>query len=225
MSIPIDQLQRYSLFSELNEGTLSAIALYAILKDYQAGEIVQLAGDPCDSVAFIFAGAAQVYRLTLTGREQVLATLTTGMHFNSVPALIPDGREAQGLRSSVRAITPMSLFVIPVEPYRMLIKTYPDLAYTILTDFAKRLDRLTNLVEDLSLHSVRGRLAKFLLEQADKGELADRWTQDEIAAHLGTVRDVIGRTLRAFMDAGLVKREGARLVLLDRKKLEEEAQF
>ena len=46
----------------------------------------------------------------------------------------------------------------------------------------------------------------------------------EIAAHLGTVRDIVGRTLRAFADAGLVQMERQRIVLLDREGLEAEAE-
>jgi len=79
-------------------------------------------------------------------------------------------------------------------------------------------------VEDLSLHTVRGRLARFLLEQAETDETTRRWTQEEIAAHLGTVRDMVGRTLRAFADAGLVRMERQRIMLLDREGLEAEAQ-
>jgi len=102
----------------------------------------------------------------------------------------------------------------------------------LLQDFADRLDHLTILVEDLSLRTVRGRLARFLLEHAStelggtvgEGEVARRWTQDEIAAHLGTVRDTVGRTLRAFVDAGLVRMDRQRIVLLDREGLEAEAQ-
>ncbi len=94
----------------------------------------------------------------------------------------------------------------------------------ILQDFAGRLDHLTNLVEDLSLRTVRGRLARFLLEHADSIQAARNWTHDEIAANLGTVRDMVGRTLRAFADAGLVRIERQRIVLLDREGLEAEAQ-
>jgi CRP-like cAMP-binding protein len=101
-----------------------------------------------------------------------------------------------------------------------------------LKDFADRLDHLTNLVEDLSLRTVRGRLARFLLEHAppgpsgsiDAGGVTRRWTQDEIAAHLGTVRDMVGRTLRSFGDAGLIRMDRQRIVLLDREALEAEAQ-
>jgi len=102
----------------------------------------------------------------------------------------------------------------------------------MLREFANRLDHLTNLVEDLSLRTVRGRLARFLLEHAPAGPsettnasgVTLRWTQDEIAAHLGTVRDMVGRTLRSFGDAGLVRMDRQRIVLLDREGLEAEVE-
>jgi CRP-like cAMP-binding protein len=100
----------------------------------------------------------------------------------------------------------------------------PELALAILQDFAVRLDHLTNLVEDLSLRTVRGRLARFLLEHADEDQVTRHWTQEEVAARLGTVRDMVGRTLRAFVVAGLVRMNRQRIVLLDREGLEAEAQ-
>ncbi|MCX7681175.1 MAG: helix-turn-helix domain-containing protein [Anaerolineae bacterium] len=75
---------------------------------------------------------------------------------------------------------------------------------------------------------MRGRLARFLLEHVEEGKgkpeaVSRRWTQEEIAAQIGTVREVVGRTLRAFARAGLLKVERHRIVLLDREGLEEEA--
>ncbi|MBM4430728.1 MAG: winged helix-turn-helix domain-containing protein, partial [Chloroflexi bacterium] len=84
-------------------------------------------------------------------------------------------------------------------------------------------DHLTDLVEDLSLRTVRARLARFLLEHAEEQEVPRRWTQDEMAARLGTVRDMIGRTLKAFADAGLLRMDRQRIVLLDRQGLQTEA--
>jgi CRP/FNR family transcriptional regulator len=168
----------------------------------------------------ILSGSVQVYRLTVSGREQVFSTLGPGMLFNAVPALDPQGR----LRASIEALTETHLLLIPAENYRSLLKTRVDLTYAVLTALSHRVCQLTTLIERLSLHSIRGRLAGFLIEQADLGQDTGQWTQDEIAAHLGTVRDVVGRTLRAFMDAGLIRREGGKLILVDRKRLEEEAQ-
>jgi DNA-binding GntR family transcriptional regulator len=50
-----------------------------------------------------------------------------------------------------------------------------------------------------------------------------RWTQEEIATHIGTVRDVVGRVLRSFAAEGLIRRERGRLVVMDRAGLERAA--
>jgi len=125
--------------------------------------------------------------------------------------------------ATVQALTPVTLYTILCDDLRQLVGECPQLALAILHDFAERLDHLTNLVESLSLHTVRGRLARFLLEHAES-DVARRFTQEEIAARLGTVRDMVGRTLRAFASAGLLRVDRQRIVLLDREGLEDEAQ-
>ena len=88
---------------------------------------------------------------------------------------------------------------------------------------AAEVRHLSDMVEGLALHTVRTRLARFLLTQAEGTRHPKRWTQEEIAAHIGTVRDVVGRTLRAFADDGLIRRERGRVVVVDREGLEREA--
>jgi CRP/FNR family transcriptional regulator len=73
---------------------------------------------------------------------------------------------------------------------------------------------------------VRARLARFLLSMGQgRAAPARHWTQEEIAAHIGTVRDVVGRTLRLFSHKGLIRRERGRLVITDRDGLEQVAQY
>jgi len=76
----------------------------------------------------------------------------------------------------------------------------------------------------LSLYAVRARLARFLIELADLTPSTAGWTQDEIAAHIGTVRDVVGRLLRDFEGAGLIQRQQGKIILLNREKLLEAAE-
>ena len=74
---------------------------------------------------------------------------------------------------------------------------------------------------------MRGRLARLLLEQAEaaeRGETPDPLTQEEIASRLGTVREVIGRTLRGMANDGLISMERQHIVILDRVRLTEEAE-
>lgn len=221
MPVSIQAIKDFPLFSSLKPETLDHLARVVLHKDFSASMIFQMQDEPCKYVGFVKTGSAVIFRLSPNGNEQIISVLTPGMHFNTVPALDAN----QNARACIKAISPLTLLLIPIEDFQNLLQTRADMAYLILTDFAKRLDHLVKLVDELSLHSVRGRLAQFLLNQAKNGQNSKPWTQDEIAAHLGTVRDVVGRTLRSFIKAGLIERKNGAIVLLDRKGLEEEANF
>ena len=221
MPVSNQTIKEFPLFSSLQPVTQEALVKAALIREYSAETILQMQDEPCEFVGFVRTGSAVIFRLSPNGNEQIVSVLTPGMHFNTIPAMDAN----KNARACIKAISPLSLLVIPVDDFRSLLQTHADLAFLILKDFAKRLDHLVKLVDELSLHSVRGRLAQFLLTQANDGQYTKPWTQDEIAAHLGTVRDVIGRTLRAFIKAGMIERKNGAIVLLDRKGLEEEANF
>lgn len=220
MAAPVDSLRRIQLFAGLSEETLRHLAGAAVCRAFAPGEMILVEGEPCQAAYFVAEGQVRVYRLSADGREQVLTRMGPGQAFNTVPPFQQGGVN----HASAQAITAVVVYAIPADELRRLVSEHPDLALAILRDFADRLDGLVNLAADLSLRSVRGRLARFLLEQAEAGVVTRRWTQEEIAAHLGSVRDVVGRTLRAFADEGLVRMERQRVVLLDRRRLEAEAQ-
>lgn len=213
-------LKAIPLFMELPEPALLRLSLVAYPRSYAPGELILLEGEPCVAVYFVVSGQARVYRLSLQGRQQVLATLRSGQGLNTVPPFLPDGRNP----SSVEAMGATTMMVIPKSDFVSLVRETPNLAWVLLQDFAARLHHLTDLVEDLALRSVRARLARFLLEQADGMHITQQWTQDEIAAQLGTVRDVVGRTLRGLSNAGLLRLDRGRIVLLNREGLEAEVE-
>lgn len=212
-------LRTIPLLSGLSERTLLQLRSVALRRTYAPGALILLGGDPCVAVFFIVSGQARIYRLSAQGRQQVLATLGPGQSFNTAPPFVPEASSP----ASVEAIGETTVLTLRKEDFLSLVRTCPDLSWAILEDFASRLLHLTDLVEDLALRSVRGRLARFLLEQADGLHVNRQWTQDEMAVHLGTVRDVVGRALRGLVDAGLLRIERGRIVLLDRKGLEVEA--
>lgn len=76
--------------------------------------------------------------------------------------------------------------------------THPPLARRVIQDLAGRLLHVMSRIEDIFLRLVEGRLARFLLEQAEAQTVhRRRWaTQAEMAFRLGTVPDVFNRALR-----------------------------
>lgn len=219
MSSDAEALQHIALFADLPEETLSRVARVSIYRAYAPDETIILEGDPCRAAYFVAEGHVRILRTSPDGREQVLAQLGPGRSFNTVPPFRSRGTN----HATAQAIDHAALFAITTEDFRRLVITSPNLARALLQDFADRLDHLTDLVEDLSLRTVRGRLARFLLQQAEADAVTRQWTQAEIAARLGTVREMIGRTLRSFADAGLVRIDRQRIELLNREGLEAEA--
>jgi CRP-like cAMP-binding protein len=214
-------LRRIELLSGLSDAALARLARLAVRRTYDSGQVILVEGSPCEAVYFVAEGEVNVSRISPTGREQVLARLGPGQAFNTVPPFQPQPTN----HATVQALTPVTLYAIPCEDLLRLVGECPELALAILRDFAGRLDHLTHLVEDLSLRTVRSRLARFLLRQAEAGEVTREWTQEEIATYLGTVREMVGRTLRGLADAGLVRVDRERIILLDREGLEAEAQI
>lgn len=115
--------------------------------------------------------------------------------------------------------------MIPRSELRRLTETYPQLAWALIESIARCARHLVAMVEDLSLRSVKERLARLLLAEAARIPTAgplDRsqmMTQAEMAARLGTVREMSGRALRELADEGLIAFDRHRIVILDRARL------
>lgn len=218
MAVTVQTLSNLPFFSRLGDTALLEIVPYIHERTFSPGQVVILEGEPCQAVYFVAQGVVRACRLSPEGREQVLAYIGPGESFNLVPAL--DGGPNL---ATVDAVTDTTLYTISCERFRRIMRDHHEVALTVLERLGAEVRRLSDMVEDLALHTVRTRLARFLLAHADGTQPSRRWTQEEIATYIGTVRDVVGRTLRTFADDGLIRRERGRLVVIDRAGLEREA--
>lgn len=209
------------LFRELSAGQLEQILPLTREKEYPSGEAVIWQGDPCESVYCVVSGEVEIFRLSPAGREQILDRMAAGRWFNLVPALIDDAKN----QANVRTLTESRLLSISRSNFTHLLMEVPAFGLAVNRYFARRLAHMTDLIESLSLYSVRQRLARFLIAQAEAGgsEGTVRWTQTDIANRLGTVRDVLGRALSRMADEGILRIEREKILLVDREKLQRAA--
>ena len=223
MSVSINDDTRILLravpyFQSLDDDALAAVAREVIVRRYAAGTLVFLEGDPGAGLHLVANGLCKVYRLSMGGREQVLATLGPGDSCNEVPA-VDDGPNP----ASLAAIEASTLWVISQQALSHLRQRNSVLNDVIIASLAARCRQLVERVYNLSFLSVTGRLAAFLLKQSNEhSDLSRRqWTHDEMAAHLGTVREMVSRALRELQEAELIAIERHRIEILDREGLEE----
>lgn len=219
MAVIVKFLQTLPFFSELGADELAEAAAHVHECTFRRGEVILLEGETPQAVYIIVRGQVRIYRLSPDGREQVLERLGPGKAFNLVPVI--DGRPNP---SNAMAWTAVTAYVIERNHFLQMMREYPALAMAALMEFATRLRHMTALVEDLSLRTVRARLAKLLLTHAaQEKEIPRRMTLQEMAAQLGTVREVVGRALAELEREGLIHLERHRILIVDRDGLEAKA--
>ena len=226
MSIPkLNLLRRVSYFATLPDGLLSELAAMVVERRYGRGQVIFLEGEPCAGLYIVAEGRVRIYKVSPQGREQVLEQLEPGGTFNDVAVL--DGGPNP---ASAMAATDSLLWIVARADIRRLAHAHPELAWALIESIARRTRRLVAMVEDLALRSVKARLAKLLLAEAERsaGQVEinrdQMVTQAEMAARLGTVREMIGRALRELADEGLIVFDRHRIVILDRARLAELAE-
>lgn len=210
---PVAAIKAQPYFKALDDDELKQLARLLIEKSYDKDEVVFLEGEPCQGLYIVRQGSVKIFKLSPEGREQILTYTQAGGSFNEV-AVFDGGPNP----ANVSAAQPSTLWIVPRDAIVALIKRRPEVAMAIIQNLGTRLRHLVGLVEDLSLRQVTARLAKLLLETAS-GQ-PRMLTQQEMAARLGTVREMIGRSLRTLESRGFIKIERGKIVIVDRAGLE-----
>lgn len=215
-------LRSLPYFSGLSAEELACVRRCITTRDFDKGELVLLEGEPCRGLYVVRSGRVRVFKTSPDGREQVLRVAEAGETFNEVPNFDGGNNPA-----SVEVLEPSTIYLIRRAHLLQLVQQYPSIAMALLRMFAGRLRHLTTLVEDLSFKHVTSRLAKILLEYAaepgsgDAGgaELKRRLTQQEMAAMIGTAREMVGRSLKNLEAQGAVRIDRHRIVITDKELL------
>lgn len=204
-------------FRGLDDKALETVAQAVIVRHYQAGELIFLEGEPVAGLHLVVEGLCKVYRLSEGGREHIMAMMGPGDSCNEVPVI--DGGPNP---ANLGAVQDSRVWIISEEAMTRLRRQFPPLNEMIIKNLAMRCRQLVQRVYNLSFLSVTGRLAAFLLQQGDEKTALNRqqWTQDEIAAHLGTVREMVGRAFKELHEAGLIRLDRHRIEIVDREGLE-----
>lgn len=194
------------------------MAQAATISRFSEGQLLQVEGEAAEAMFVVLRGRIKIFRTATTGREQVMHVAGPGDHVNLVP-LIDGGR----CPASLQALTEADLLVCTAEAFEALLSREPRLARIMMKDLARRQRHLVRLVDELALHTVQSRLIRLLLDRAEaseRGEDVVPLTQTEMASQIGTVREMVGRTLRILEGLGLIKLEAGRITVVDRAGLE-----
>jgi CRP-like cAMP-binding protein len=206
--------------SELDASSLAAVKQAAVRHAYEKGEFVCLEGEPCPGLIIIESGWLTSMKISPQGREQEVRLEGPGEMINEISVMARDTNLV-----TVKALENSIVWVIEQSVFFDLMAAHPKLSNIITQNLANLVVQLLNLVEDLSLRNVEGRLARLLLDRSKDGVIErQQWsTQAEMAAYIGTTSVVVSRVLGNLEDQGAIRLEHRHIHILDKQILESAA--
>jgi len=202
-------------FDDLPADLLKRIARQMHLREFQRGETLFWEGDPCSGMHILEQGSLRLYSLSPQGRQYTLKVIQEGDTCNEVPAF--DGGPNP---VNVEALENGRVWVIDAAMLRDLLQSHPKFARKVLTNFAGNLRSMVRKVSEMAFYQVTNRLARLIDETEPGKREGPHWTQEQLAARLGTVREVVSRSLRELERSGAIRVEERRIHITDRSALQ-----
>jgi CRP-like cAMP-binding protein len=207
------------LFRDLEDDILRILAAHAVEKRLERNEILFIAGEDAAGLFVIAEGSVRAFRTGADGREQVIHVERAITTIAEVP-VFDNGKYP----STVAAEEPTRVFFLNKTEVRSLCLRHPQIALAATRLLAKRLRRCAELVEALSLREVGQRLAHLLFEEAAASgkpvegggiRFKQKLTHNQLAARVGTVREVVTRAFYRLQNQGLIAIEGKEIIIPD----------
>ncbi len=198
-------------FDDLSENILKDIAEHMHLREYQRGDVLFWEGDPCDGLHIVEHGSAKIFKLSPQGRQYIVRILQEGDTFAEVPAFDEGSNPV-----NVEALETCRVWVIDIQKLRELTMAHPVFAQKVLVNFGKMLRGMVRMVSEMAFYQVTHRLARLIAELPQE-KSAPHWTQEQLAARLGTVREVVARSMKELERSGAIKVEDRRIQIVDQE--------
>lgn len=206
-------------FAGVGADGLARLQAAAHRHGFAAGENIFVEGARCAGFHVIADGLVRLYRVNAEGRLHTLSLLRAPFTFNEVAAVDGSANPFNAV-----AVTAASVYVISHSALLELMATDRALLNATVRALARLNREYLERLEDMTFRTIPSRLAKLFLHDATYGdqicETPSKLTQEEMAAILGTTREVVGRALRNLLNAGLLRKQGRYFAIMDRAGLQ-----
>jgi len=211
-------LRKTPLFANLTETEMHALAARTARKRFIKDEQLFAEGDPCTGLYLVAAGKIRIFKLSPSGREQILAVEGPGSSFAELPVF-----DGGNYPAAAAAVEDTEVLFVSRKDFQNFCREHPDVALKVIAVVGSRLRRLVGIIEELSFTTVRQRLIALILRLAQAGgvrssegiRIALTKSHQDLAAELGTVRELVSRNLSRLEAEGFLDVEGRKIVVKD----------
>ncbi|MDI6802203.1 MAG: Crp/Fnr family transcriptional regulator [Thermodesulfovibrionales bacterium] len=209
-------LKSITIFSNLDDCYIKELKSHIYKKKFRKGQSIFLEHETDIPLYIIWSGRLKAYKCTSCGKEQIVRLVKPG------DVLCLTSIFCGSTCACTEALEDSLVYVIDKADLLKLIQRHPTIAINFLSYFAEHLRKFSHLIENLSLKDVTYRLRELLLEHSvinKDGRRICTLTKKEMASLVGTVREVVGRSLKKLEDNGLIEVRHREVVLLKLEKL------
>ena len=192
------------IFNHLEEEQMQEIMKVMKSNSYKKGETVYHEGDTSKVLYVVSKGRIKIYRLSETGKEQLLRILNPGDFTGELALFRESIHEAYA-----QAMSDTEVCMISKDDLGEFLIKYPTISLKILAEFSNRLETSEKQITRVVTEKVEARLALFLAELLDEGEgpleVELPMSRKDLASYLGTTPETISRKLADFEDEGYIR--------------------
>ncbi len=218
LSEKIDALRLVPLFSALDESELEELLRVCLVREFPAGSQVISSAEPAESFYVILSGEVKIYKTSSHGDEQILHMYGPGQTFGEA-AMWANIK----IPAKAETITAAAILIVRRGALKAMIEKNAEIALAMMAGLSGKLQEFNQLIAQLSLRDVPGRLAAFILQQAGDVEgdcLKLSQSKKQLAAQLGTVPETLSRALKKLKAAQWIDVQGSTITILNRSALE-----
>ena len=210
------------LFGGLPHATLKQLADNAVTKTYSSQEIIVYQEDVWPYLFFVDQGNIHATKESPEGRAFIATTLKPEDIFWGLAFFIDEAPMPVMLQAKSDAV----IYRWSRDNLVPMIKANGVMSWNLCQIMIKRMQLASDIVEDLAFQPIMGRLAGLLLDlsgDVDSEFIARELTLEEMAARIGTTREMVCRHLYRFAEKGAIQINRTELKIVDRELLQNQA--
>ncbi len=219
MAVEPEFLKTACYFRKLEPGALANLGRFLFEKKLPAGEYVLWEGQKDPVLYFVITGRVRLFATSAEGREFIVRLVYGGDSFNDECAFDKDTNTFSAV-----TVSPVVLYGLRYENLAPILTEQPEVGAAMAEVFASRQRYFSKLAIEMVFRSATGRLARLLLERERlirSGATEQKITQQDMAGMIGTVREIVGRSLEELEELGAIRLERNRIIIKDSGKLRE----
>lgn len=207
------------IFNHLEPEQMDDIMAVTHSHSYKRGETIYSAGDQSDALYIVGKGRIKIYRLSESGKEQLLRILNPG-DFTGELALF-----SQSIHESFAlAMEDVNVCMIKRSEFQELLSKYPSISLKVLAEFSSRLEQSEKQTTMLATETVETRIARFLMDcldaETNSNVIELPMNKKDLASYLGTTPETISRKLTSLEEEGYIKQiSNNKVKILNRENL------